>query len=825
MRYSEVSEDLNAAKLKLETVSAEKEYAHGILEDRKSDIEKLTQEREQFYRLLDERNEKMADFRSEVARLKVLLEEREKDIDDLKRSAEVYTNSGNTARQEKDSLAQQLDERVLEFEQLRKVKDQIMRKLKIREKRLKELEVEKSKVVLELDAKSKDLEAVANEKVTLFTELKESRYEVARLKEERDALLVSADGKEESVQKEIHKLLAQLKAKEHDLKMAKRALKAKESTGGKAVMVAGKMQKEMTAKRGQLDSLQTKMHWLEECLDAALQDKRILKEERERLSAALRKSSTQKEKLTKELEAYVAHNNLLEKRVGALEAGLEKAAAKHASAMAQLEQAEQDMARLRLKHQLDIKEIQQTSHEKSRLTQNQNGSNPTQSYSTGIEKTRRDPKFQINEVPVRDKPRPETIQPSHRDHGDSEIRQDLKSLLTEMRSLIHNQGQQQQLPLERDTGNRTRPDPDIQYSLNSSLGINEVIDISDNEESDNREKIWFEDGVASENLRGKKYTSTNKKDKAVTWETSNINTNRKYSSHLSPQSRELMVQQLEPSIPNHTRSSSYYDLLGEVSTAELQPSQSDQLETASSLSDSYIEKRLREWPREVKKPVQRPVVPSGGHSRNIDGLRHHVRPDPKPAKAAILEKNSHDLCRRLEEKIQSLTEMGGHLQLENKGKTIQDLTGMGGHLQLENKGKTIQDLTGMGGHLQLENKGKTIQDLTEMGGLLQLENKGKTIQDLTGMGGHLQLENKGKTIQDLTGMGGHLQLENKGKMIQDLTGMGGGHLQLENKGKTIQDLTGMGGLLQLENKGKTIQGLPELGGCLQLDNTHVELSH
>ena len=683
MRHSEVSEDLNAAKLKLETVSAEKEYAHGILEDRKSDIEKLTQEREQFYRLLDERNEKMADFRSEVARLKVLLEEREKDISDLRKSAEVYTNSGNTAKQEKDTLAHQLDERVLEFEQLRKIKDQIMRKLKIREKRLKELEVEKSKVVLELDAKSKDLEVLTNEKVTLFTELKESRYEVARLKEERDALLVSADGKEESVQKEVHKLLVQLKSKEHDLKMAKRALKAKESTGGKAVMVAGKMQKEMTAKRGELDSLQTKMHWLEECLDAALQDKRILKEERERLSAALRKSSTQKEKLAKELEAYVARNNLLEKRVGALEAGLEKAAAKHASAMAQLEQAEQDMARLRLKHQLDIKEIQQTSHEKSRLTQN--SSTPTQSYSTGIEKIRRDPNYQINEVPVRDKPRPETIQPSHRDHGDSEIRQDLKSLLTEMRTLIHNQGQQHQLPLVRDTGNRTRPDPDIQYSLNSSLDINAVIDVSDNEERDKTKKVWLEDGVASENLRGRKYTSTNKKDKAVTWETSNINTNRKYSSHLSPQSRELMIQQLEPSIPSHTRSSSYYDLLGEASTAELQPFQSDQLETASSLSDSYIEKRLREWPREVKKPVQRPVVPSGGRSRNIDGPRHHARPDPQPAKAAILDRNSHDLCRRLEEKIQSLTEMGGHLQLENKGKKVQDLTGMGGHLQLEKK--------------------------------------------------------------------------------------------------------------------------------------------
>ena len=33
---------------------------------------------------------------------------------------------------------------------------------------------------------------------------------------------------------------------------------------------AGDMQKEVTVKRGEIDALQTKIHWLEECLDAAL---------------------------------------------------------------------------------------------------------------------------------------------------------------------------------------------------------------------------------------------------------------------------------------------------------------------------------------------------------------------------------------------------------------------------------------------------------------------------------------------------------------------------------------------------------------------------
>ena len=37
-----------------------------------------------------------------------------------------------------------------------------------------------------------------------------------------------------------------------------------------AVKVAGKMQKEVTDKRGQIDTLQTRIRWLEECLDAAI---------------------------------------------------------------------------------------------------------------------------------------------------------------------------------------------------------------------------------------------------------------------------------------------------------------------------------------------------------------------------------------------------------------------------------------------------------------------------------------------------------------------------------------------------------------------------
>ena len=37
-----------------------------------------------------------------------------------------------------------------------------------------------------------------------------------------------------------------------------------------AVKAAGKMQKEVTEKRGQIDSLQTELRWLQDCYDAVL---------------------------------------------------------------------------------------------------------------------------------------------------------------------------------------------------------------------------------------------------------------------------------------------------------------------------------------------------------------------------------------------------------------------------------------------------------------------------------------------------------------------------------------------------------------------------
>lgn len=97
---------------------------------------------------------------------------------------------------------------------------------------------------------------------------------------------------ETATSKEVARLRRRAKAAERDVALARKALRTTETVDKKgescyicnvalqvtmigfsyasAVVVAGEMQRQVTAKRGQLDSLQTKIRWLEECLDAAL---------------------------------------------------------------------------------------------------------------------------------------------------------------------------------------------------------------------------------------------------------------------------------------------------------------------------------------------------------------------------------------------------------------------------------------------------------------------------------------------------------------------------------------------------------------------------
>ncbi|XP_023930948.1 coiled-coil domain-containing protein 158-like, partial [Lingula anatina] len=361
-QVTELTEKNQDARVKIETMEAEKTNLGALMEDRINDCQRLTQERDYYFGLLEERNQELKTLQAENEQLSTRLDEKERNFTALQRQStdmshaiELNSKSNDELKLERERLLKSIEERTIELEELKLAKSNITRKLKIREKRLKDIELDKNKLIEELQIKRQDIDAIIKEKDGLYQELKGSRYEVATLSEERDEIQKQKEEQKKQLEGELDRLTQKYVALQQEYRIAQKAIKTKEAVDGKAVKYADKMQKEVTAKRGEIDSLRSKVHWLEECLDAALKDKQALKQERKKLSSSLNNSSTQNEKLADQLEGYAKKNEDLKSKCDRLETALEKAAVKHAEAVAKLETMEQEMASMKLRHQLDIK--------------------------------------------------------------------------------------------------------------------------------------------------------------------------------------------------------------------------------------------------------------------------------------------------------------------------------------------------------------------------------------------------------------------------------------------------------------------------------------
>jgi hypothetical protein len=85
------------------------------------------------------------------------------------------------------------------------------------------------------------------------------------------------------------------------------------------------------------------------------QEKKILEEENEKLASLIQQTTAQNEKLSSELEIYIHKSQDYRDKVTEMETLLEKSAIKNATYQANLEKLEQEMARMKLKHKLEVK--------------------------------------------------------------------------------------------------------------------------------------------------------------------------------------------------------------------------------------------------------------------------------------------------------------------------------------------------------------------------------------------------------------------------------------------------------------------------------------
>ncbi|WAQ99718.1 CD158-like protein [Mya arenaria] len=466
----DATDKADTLKVQLEAAVAERKHLTDMLTAKSSDFDRMSQERDYYFNIMDGKNNEAGELKSQKERLTIQLEEKEKSVSVLQEQLQnlqlmIESNSRNyeNIREERDVLIHQLQETTSILEELKSSKDTMAKKMKIREKRLRELEGERQRVAGEIDLRTQEMAIIQKEKETLFKELKESRYEVVGLTEERDGLKKNLEGQKYNLERNIAKLQYRLKSTEQDLAMAQKALRKRESVDNTAVKMADKMQKEVTAKRSLVDTLQSKISWYQDQLDAILKEKGGLDSDKDKLKSSLNKALVQNQQLMVELETSNSRTSELKSQLGKLESSLEKATLRNATTQAQVEMFEQEMTRMKLAHRLEVKEAAQKAFTQHKdVGENQTSVRP----GTSI------PQSQRSTLPQSDRDdRPEKLAQDDRlqaqksSENYKEIGSELRILLSEMRNIITESKESPREEKRCSLESRERPERDSNRQL------------------------------------------------------------------------------------------------------------------------------------------------------------------------------------------------------------------------------------------------------------------------------------------------------------------------------------------------------------------------
>lgn len=360
--------DLELRTKEMNLIREEKITLHGEQERCQSEVSNLGKQIAKLSNSVDLKSKSLEEAQILVQKLQTQLAERESVLTSFKAQgtnlAEIIernSQTGDSLQRERQQLIRTLEERIVEVEEMKSHREILAKKLKSKDKRVKELEEETSSVTNSLKIKQEELDALMEDRSNIIAELKLRQLEVSKLKDENSSLSSLVEGKDGEREKEITKLLSRLKGSEQDLALTRKLLKTKGVMSGKAVRVAESMQQEVTAKRGELDALQNKIHWLTESLNTASKDARYYERRSSELSEKLNQLTVDREQLELEFRKTREQCDDLKKKLSHMEQALEKAALKHADSQGVIEKMEQEMARLKLKHSLEIKELERTS--------------------------------------------------------------------------------------------------------------------------------------------------------------------------------------------------------------------------------------------------------------------------------------------------------------------------------------------------------------------------------------------------------------------------------------------------------------------------------
>ncbi|KAM8808229.1 coiled-coil domain-containing protein 158 [Eudromia elegans] len=367
-----VREDLKAKQMNLEaaertisnmtTCLQEKERAIDVTNKEIKKLRAQVGSRMQELQHLKNEGDRLHSVQSEcdTLRLQVVEKERmigifQKQIDNMTQMVDQHSRAAGAMEVEKSQLMKEICDWKLEVQQLKIVKEEKEARILELEARLSELELEKVKLVNTCTERLHTVKDMKLEKDQLIKELKASHTELAGLTEEYEDLKRNFQGKTEEMENNAKKLKMQLKSAKAELDQTRAALKTMEGSDGHAMKVAMGMQKQITAKRGQIDALQSKIKFLEEAMTNAAKEKHYLKEENNKLSQELSYITTENTKMAGELEILRSQDKRLKEKICKMETALDKASMQFSECQGIIQCQEQEATRFRLQHALDVK--------------------------------------------------------------------------------------------------------------------------------------------------------------------------------------------------------------------------------------------------------------------------------------------------------------------------------------------------------------------------------------------------------------------------------------------------------------------------------------
>nr|XP_021505558.1 coiled-coil domain-containing protein 158 isoform X2 [Meriones unguiculatus] len=366
-----VVEELTAKKMTLESsertvsdLTASLQEKERAIEATNAEITKLRSRVDlklQELQHLKNEGDHLRNVQTECEALKLQMAEKDKVIEILRQQIENMTQlvgqHGRTAgamQVEKAQLEKEINDRKLELQEFKILKDKKDAKIRELEARVSDLELEKVKLVNAGSERLRAVKDIRQERDQLLNEVKTSRTELNSLSEDYEVLKRNFRNKSEEMESTTNKLKLQLKSAQTELEQTRNTLKTMEGSDGHAMKVAMGMQKQITAKRGQIDALQSKVQFLEEAVTSANKERHFLKEEKSKLSQELSSVATEKNKMAGELEVLRSQERRLKEKVANMEVALDK----FAECQDIIQRQEQESVRLKLQHTLDVKELQ-----------------------------------------------------------------------------------------------------------------------------------------------------------------------------------------------------------------------------------------------------------------------------------------------------------------------------------------------------------------------------------------------------------------------------------------------------------------------------------